>query len=66
MLFVSILLLFLAFCLFYATLVPQPGRFLTLALGIDVSLAALCVGIPGAVLWTVGWIVDELAKKGQR
>jgi hypothetical protein len=65
MFFVSIVLLFLALCLFYVTLFPRIGSFLTLALGADVSLAAICVGIPGAVLWIVGWIVDEIAKKAR-
>ncbi len=65
MFFVSVVLLFLDACAFFL-LFQGEGTLLPFFLEFDVFLAAICVGISGGILWTVGWIVDEFAKKAQR
>jgi hypothetical protein len=63
MFFASVVLLFLDACFYYVSLLHGEGSFLTMFLEIDVFLAAICVGAPGGILWTAGWIVDEIKKK---
>jgi len=62
MLSISIGLLFLSACYFFYV-VPHWGGFLGLAFCIDASLLSAFVGLLGAVLWVIGWIVDRFARE---
>jgi hypothetical protein len=65
MLVAATVLLFAGVCLYYVELVHPLDGFSGVFLTMGVFFASMSTGALGAVLFAMGWVVNELAKKGQ-